>query len=140
MHAAKDKSGRECVAYDTFEEVKEIAYHPPQYCENCGAHLVYWSYFDRLNRFTLMVGCRECGEHRAIAVKKEKYEAHMLEHWTKLVKERAGNRCEMASPECCGELHAHHVIPKHLDPNLKYNVENGLCLCEAHHKLIHRYM
>lgn len=140
MHAAKDRSGRNCTYYDSLEEVKELAFNPPRFCENCGSPLMYWSFYDDLDRFTLKAGCKNCGYNRAIALNKDKYEANMLKHWTKLVKDRAGNRCEMASPECSGELHAHHMIPKHLDPNLKYRVENGICLCETHHKLIHRYM
>mgnify|MGYP003317685511 CR=1 FL=1 len=131
---------READIYDTYEEVCESAYNPPRYCDKCGKELMYFSFFDSMNRFTLKAGCRTCRDSHAISVKKEKYEQRMLDHWTKMIKERAENRCEMANEKCSGELHAHHIIPKHLDPGKKYDVENGICLCAAHHKMIHHYM
>lgn len=135
-----NRNGKECILYETFSEVEEIAFLPPRYCEKDKGELIYWSFFDSLNRFTLKAYCPVCKESKAIAVKKEKYEANRLKRWTKLVKDRAGHRCEMADSNCSGALHAHHIIPKHLDPEKQYDVENGLCLCEAHHKMIHHYM
>lgn len=141
MHKSTLKdSGKECEVYDNYEEVEEIAFQPPKYCEKDAAELRYYSFFDSLNRFTLYVVCPVCGSKRAISVRKEKYETRMLDHWADMVKDRAGNKCEMADGNCSGELHAHHIIPKHLDPNKKYSVENGICLCAAHHKMIHHYM
>lgn len=131
---------READIYDSYAEVCEIAHDPPRYCEKHAEELMYFSFFDSMNRFTLKAGCKICGNSRAISLKKEKYEQRMLDHWTKLVKERSGDRCEMADEKCNGELHAHHIIPKHLDPGKKYDVENGICLCAAHHKMIHHYM
>lgn len=140
MKLTKDKNGRECTLYETYSEISEIAYSPPRYCEQDGTELLYYSFFDRLNRFTLKAGCPKCKNSRAISVKQEKYEEHCLNRWAHMVKKRAGNRCEMADSKCNGGLHAHHIIPKHLDPDKQYCVENGICLCEAHHKMIHSYM
>ena len=141
MHKGRMHSnGRTCDVYDSYEEVAQIAYLPPKYCDRCGTELVYCSFMDSMNRFTLKAHCRRCGTGRAVSVKKDKYEERMLNHWSERVKERAEYKCEMASAECSGALHAHHIIPKHLEPNRKYDVENGICLCEAHHKKIHHYM
>lgn len=140
MHTAKDRSGHVCEVYDNFDEVDAIAYRPPRYCEKCGKPLTHYSFYDSLNRFTLNAGCDNCGTKRAISVKEDKYEARMLNHWTEEVKRRAGYQCEKAGPDCAGDLHAHHIIPKHMDPTRKYDVTNGICLCEKHHKMIHRYM
>lgn len=141
MHKGKlSANGRECEIYDTYEEVEEIAFSPPRYCDKDGTELNYCSFFDNLNRFTLKALCPKCKKFWAVCVKEEKYEEKMLANWSKLVKERAGNKCEMASDKCEGKLHSHHIIPKHLDPTKKYDVENGMCLCAAHHKMIHSYM
>ena len=131
---------RECEIYEAYDEVAAIAYAPPRFCERCGSELVYCSFHDSIGRFTLKAYCKKCHSNHAVSVREDKYEQRMLEHWTKLVKKRAENRCEMAGPDCSGDLHAHHIIPKHLEPSRKYDVENGICLCEAHHKKIHQYM
>jgi hypothetical protein len=42
--------------------------------------------------------------------------------------------------ECCGHrvlLHAHHVKPYANHPQLRYDVSNGLALCERCHKKVH---
>lgn len=140
MHKGKfHKNGRELDIYDSFDEVKAISPRAPAFCERCGKPLAYGSFYDSLGRFTLKGYCT-CGYSYVPSISEEKYEEHMLEHWTKLVKERAGFRCEMASPDCDGELHAHHMIPKKMDSSRKYDVENGICLCAAHHKMIHHFM
>lgn len=134
------KNGRETTWYERKSEVTELAHNPPWFCEADGTKLLYFSFFDTIGRFTLKAYCPNCKRNWAISVNKEKYEEKMLKHWADMVKERAMHKCEMADGKCSGPLHAHHIIPKHLDPDKKYAVENGMCLCEAHHKMIHSYM
>ncbi len=126
--------------YDSYAEVAEIACNPPRFCEQCGVELRYASYYDSLDRFTLKALCPLCKRSWAVSVKEENYEKNQLKRWEKLVKERDHHKCRMADEHCNGTLHAHHIIPKHLDPTKKYDVANGICLCEAHHKMIHHYM
>ena len=141
MHTGPaNDEGRVDTFYDDFKEVCDIAYSPPRYCDKDGSELHYTSFYDRLNRFTLKAYCPVCQRFDAVSVKKEKYEEHMLKRWTQLVKERAEYKCEMESKQCSGDLHAHHIIPKYKEPARKYDVENGMCLCAAHHKMIHHYM
>ena len=139
-------TGNDCTIYDSLEEaLKEVGEPPvqsfyPKYCNKCGNVLIYYSFCDTLNRFTLKVVCEKCHDKWAISLSPEAYERNMLKRWTERVKERDGNKCRMQDDKCKGPLHAHHIIPKHLDPSKKYEVENGITLCEAHHKMIHRYM
>lgn len=51
--------------------------------------------------------------------------------WAKAVKARAGHRCEK---ENCQnkDLQAHHVISR-TNYALRFDVENGVCLCTSHH-------
>lgn len=139
MREGQMKNGRPCIIFEG-DEIAQVAYRPPYYCDNDGTPLVYVQFYDSLNRPTIKAYCRKCKRNWALAQTEENYEKHRLKHWEQLVKERANNTCEMADDKCQGPMHAHHIIPKHLDPSKKYDIENGLCLCEAHHKMIHHYM
>lgn len=55
--------------------------------------------------------------------------------WARDVKERAGYVCEV-----CGaieNLHAHHIASFAENPNLRYDVSNGICVCESCHWAFH---
>lgn len=134
------KGDREYTIYDSQEEASEVAYSPPKYCEKCGNILIYCSFYDSSDRFTVKAYCQQCRRNWAVPLRQEKYEEGKLKRWEKAVKERAGYQCEMIDDKCSGDLHAHHIIPKHLDPSKKYDITNGMCLCAAHHKMIHHYM
>lgn len=50
--------------------------------------------------------------------------------WSKLVKLRAGNACEY-----CGKtttLNSHHIFSRS-NRSVRWDVQNGICLCVAHH-------
>jgi len=56
--------------------------------------------------------------------------AEMLDLWSQLVKWRADYKCEY-----CGStvrLHSHHVIRRG-KYQLRWDLENGVCLCQRHH-------
>jgi len=57
-----------------------------------------------------------------------------LELWKKVVKKRAKHKCEV--PECkkVKFLNAHHIESFVTNKTLRYDPENGVCLCPAHHK------
>lgn len=58
--------------------------------------------------------------------------------WSKLVKARAGERCERcgAVPEDPRGFHAHHVDGRN-NHRLRYDVRNGVALCAACHRWGH---
>lgn len=91
MHKGRlHPNGKQVDIYDSYEEVCEIAYDPPRYCERDSTELIYYSFFDSMNRFTLKAKCNTCGRSGAVGIKKENYEDRMLKRWAQLVKERAG--------------------------------------------------
>lgn len=50
--------------------------------------------------------------------------------WAKLVKEQAGHKCEY-----CGKtetLNSHHIFSRS-NRSVRWDVDNGVCLCVAHH-------
>lgn len=142
MHEGKFyQNGRTCTIYDTIDEVQNVVgYPPPKYCHRDATELQYGSFFDSLDRFTVNAYCPKCHDKWGICISPEKYDHRMLEHWAERVKYRDGNRCRMADERCSGLLHAHHMIPKAADPSKKYDITNGITLCEFHHKQIHRFM
>jgi len=70
--------------------------------------------------------------------KRKKYlKIKCLKLWAAIVKERAGYKCEF--PGCSKsskygyKMDAHHFISRGASVALKYDVENGVCLCFIHH-------
>ena len=53
--------------------------------------------------------------------------------WRKAVKNRDGWKCRIANNNCFGKLEAHHILPWSEFPELRYEVNNGITLCHAHH-------
>lgn len=59
--------------------------------------------------------------------------------WRKSVYERDNYTCQMCG--CEGKkLNAHHIKPWAEFPEFRFSVDNGVTLCEACHKSIHRKM
>lgn len=53
--------------------------------------------------------------------------------WMKQVKDRDGWKCKIANPDCHGRLEAHHILGWKDYPELRYEINNGITLCLAHH-------
>lgn len=53
--------------------------------------------------------------------------------WMKTVKTRDGWKCKLASEDCKGRLEAHHILNWEDHPELRYQFNNGITLCHAHH-------
>ncbi len=77
-----------------------------------------------------------------------------LAAWSKAVRERDGGKCQWPerpvekilsfdSPWQFGcvtrdrRIDPHHIAPKGRRPDLKYDVNNGICLCRTHHDWVH---
>ena len=53
--------------------------------------------------------------------------------WMKRVKDRDGWKCCTNDEDCKGRLEAHHILPWRNYPKLRYKINNGITLCQAHH-------
>lgn len=60
-----------------------------------------------------------------------------LAEWGNAVKKRDGFTCQQC--RVCGgkKLHAHHIIPKSVDPQKELELANGVTLCDRCHKELH---
>ena len=53
--------------------------------------------------------------------------------WRKQVWLRDMFKCKLANPDCSGRLEAHHILSYTDYPKLRYDINNGITLCHAHH-------
>jgi len=53
--------------------------------------------------------------------------------WVGSVKSRDGWKCKIANSDCNGRLEAHHILNWTDYPELRYEINNGITLCQAHH-------
>jgi len=53
--------------------------------------------------------------------------------WKYNVYKRDGFKCKIANEDCNGKIEAHHILSWKDYPELRYNINNGITLCHAHH-------
>lgn len=53
--------------------------------------------------------------------------------WRKSIYVRDGNVCKMNNESCSGRLEVHHILRWSDFPDLRYDINNGIVLCHAHH-------
>lgn len=54
------------------------------------------------------------------------------EKWSKLVKIRAGNKCEVDGCDKTTYLNSHHIFTRN-NYATRFDLDNGICLCSGHH-------
>ena len=58
--------------------------------------------------------------------------------WSKLVKLRAGMKCEIENCKHKPTLNSHHIFIRK-NRSTRWDVENGLCLCIGHHTMSSKF-
>jgi len=53
--------------------------------------------------------------------------------WRNSVWLRDNFKCKIANPDCSGRIEAHHILGWIAYPELRYEINNGITLCHAHH-------
>ncbi len=53
--------------------------------------------------------------------------------WSRSVKNRDLWKCKIVNSDCKGKLEAHHILGWTKYPELRYQLNNGITLCHAHH-------
>lgn len=54
-------------------------------------------------------------------------------YWRKCVWKRDNWKCRMSNNDCKGKIVAHHIMGWKKYPKLRYNINNGITLCQFHH-------
>jgi hypothetical protein len=57
----------------------------------------------------------------------------LRKEWTMSVKNRDSWKCRISNGDCSGRLEAHHILRWKDYPELRYQINNGITLCHAHH-------
>jgi len=53
--------------------------------------------------------------------------------WVRMVRVRDNNTCQLKDKNCSGYNIVHHIKNWSIYPELKYNINNGITLCQFHH-------
>jgi hypothetical protein len=54
-------------------------------------------------------------------------------YWRTSVLNRDGHVCKINNGDCQGKLEVHHILSWKDFPELRYEINNGITLCQAHH-------
>jgi len=107
-------------------------------CSNC--RKIFTSYNFQNQRFCSMKcwGKYNSGENNHKWVNgnyKERQERNdsAYQAWRINVWVRDGFKCKINNQDCSGKIIAHHILPWRDYPELRYNINNGITLCPAHH-------
>ena len=71
-------------------------------------------------------------EDRNLLVRRNRSDPESIE-WRRKVYTRDNFKCRMSNSDCDGEIQAHHILPWRDFVELRYEVNNGITLCRAHH-------
>ena len=100
-----------------------------KFCEICGKE--FWAFVSAEKRGAAAHCSQECAN---IATRSESYDPYSRKNnkrWASEVKKRDGYVCQLCfSSEA---LHAHHVLSWKDYPKLRFDVNNGVTLCEGCH-------
>lgn len=66
-------------------------------------------------------------------VKRQERNDSAYKGWRKSVWVRDNYKCRISNAECKGRIEAHHILGWTAFPELRYQTNNGITLCHAHH-------
>ena len=67
------------------------------------------------------------------AVKRNLRNDGEYKQWSRKVKKRDNWKCKINNKDCSGYCIVHHILPWRDYPELRYDINNGIALCQAHH-------
>jgi len=70
---------------------------------------------------------------RTKLAKKQERNDPAYREWRKNVWVRDKYKCKIGNLDCTGKIQAHHILPWRDFPELRYEVNNGITLCQFHH-------
>lgn len=114
-------------------------------CLRCGSTIHSFSaLIDALGRIQVKVICETCGYDRLVPhiENQQKATSNLMTKWANNVKLRDNYHCRIcgAADGERGQIHAHHIIPKGASEKYRFDVNNGITLCEECHRLVHAGM
>lgn len=74
-------------------------------------------------------------EDRTQLAKRQERNDMAYKEWRRQVWVRDNYKCKIGNCDCKGKIIAHHILGWSLFPELRYEVNNGITLCQFHHPL-----
>lgn len=68
-------------------------------------------------------------------IKRNERNDSLYQLWVYQVKKRDNNNCVFKGQDCSGYNIVHHILSWRDYPELRYNINNGITLCQTHHPL-----
>lgn len=94
----------------------------------------YWTTIDGKKLNSLSKGTLGWRKNIDLLTKSEKKHLDtQYRQWMFSVKNRDKWKCRIADINCDGRLEAHHILNWKEYPELRYEINNGITLCHAHH-------
>ena len=72
-------------------------------------------------------------EDRSLLKKQNRRNDPAYVDWRKRVWLRDNFKCRINNSDCSGRIEAHHILGWSKYPELRYEINNGITLCQAHH-------
>lgn len=72
-------------------------------------------------------------DRNKLKIDREKAYDTKYKYWMLEVKKRDNWKCKLLNKECFGKLEAHHILSWKEYQELRYDINNGITLCHAHH-------
>lgn len=73
---------------------------------------------------------------RTKLAKRQKRNDSAYQNWVKEIKKRDNNKCQLENKSCSGYNIIHHIKSWSKYPELRYDINNGITLCQIHHPRI----
>lgn len=70
---------------------------------------------------------------RSQLAKRQERSDMAYKEWRKNVWVRDSWKCRISNQDCVGRIEAHHILGWTDYPELRYDINNGITLCHAHH-------
>ena len=70
---------------------------------------------------------------RTKLAKRQKRNDGAYREWRLNVYKRDNYKCRLCNKDCSGRINAHHILSWSQFPELRYEVNNGITLCQFHH-------
>ncbi len=72
-------------------------------------------------------------EDRTQIKRQDRHDNPLYKEWRARVWNRDDFKCKIADKNCKGRIEAHHILAYRDFPELRFEINNGITLCQAHH-------
>lgn len=70
---------------------------------------------------------------RSLLLKQDRRNDSCYKEWRKNIYKKFNFKCALKNDDCSGRLESHHILSWAEYPELRYEINNGITLCHAHH-------